>query len=152
MTLIQWAVLGLTSLAAAAVDVNTTHESRNILPSTFAPPKHFQNLNLVRNINLEKSYPRETLNVVVENIDKAAQKEYYIPFEQGTLGRIGGLEVRDKKEPEKAKFEVDVVGIDPSRYDQESPTKAQLQCTDCGQARPSSTRSPFPKLSHPRSS
>lgn len=114
MRLLQWAAFGLAGVAAA-VDINTTHESRNILPSTFAPPKHFRNVNLVRNINLEKSYPRETLNVVVENIDKEAQKEYFIPFEQGTLGRIGGLEVRDKKEPEKQGFSVEIVGIDPTR-------------------------------------
>ncbi|KAI7520448.1 hypothetical protein KC331_g20182, partial [Hortaea werneckii] len=93
MRLLQWAWLGLTSLAAAA-DTNTTHESRNILPATFKPPPHFRNVNLVRNINLEKSYPRETINVVVENVDAQPQREYYLPFEQGTLGRIGGLEAK----------------------------------------------------------
>ena len=113
MRLLSWASLGLVSLVTA--DPNATHESRNILPSTFAPPKHFRNVNLVRNVNLEKSYPRETINVVIENIDKAAQMEYYIPFEQGTLGRVGGLEAKDKKEPEKGPFAVEVVGIDTSR-------------------------------------
>ncbi|CAK4025271.1 oligosaccharyltransferase subunit alpha like [Lecanosticta acicola] len=114
MRLLSWALLGL-STSAAAADVNTTHESRNILSSTFAPPKHFRNVNLVRNINLEKSYPRETLNVVIENVDKEAQREYFLPFEQGTLGRIGGLEVRDKKEAEKSGvFGVEIVGIDPT--------------------------------------
>lgn len=113
-SLISWAWLGLISIAVA--DSNLTHESRNILPSAFAPPKHFRNVNLVRNINLEKSYPRETINVVIENIDKVAQNEYYIPFEQGSLGSIGGLQVVDKKEPEKKGFQVDVVGIDPFRY------------------------------------
>ncbi|KAK4497728.1 hypothetical protein PRZ48_010381 [Zasmidium cellare] len=111
-SLISWAWLGLISSIATA-DSNLTHESRNILPSAFSPPKHFRNVNLVRNINLEKSYPRETINVVIENIDKAAQNEYYIPFEQGSLGQIGGLEVVDKKEAEKKGFKVDVVGIDP---------------------------------------
>lgn len=113
MRLLSWASLGLISLVAA--DPNATYESRNILPSTFTPPKHFLNVNLVRNINLEKSYPRETLNVVIENIDKAAQKEYYLPFEQGLLGRIGGLEAKDKKEPETGLFPVEIIGIDSSR-------------------------------------
>lgn len=114
MRLLQWAALGLSSIVVAA-ESNLTHESRNILPSTFAPPKHFRNVNLVRNINLEKSYPKETINVVIENIDNAAQSEYFIPFEQGLLGRVGGLEVRDKKKPERTGFGVEVVGIDQSR-------------------------------------
>ena len=113
MRFLQWASLGLAHLAIA--DSNLTHESRNILPSIFTPPKHFRNVNLVRNINLEKSYPRETLNVVIENIDKDAQKDYYLPFEQGLLGRVGGLEVKDKKDPERPGFSVEVVGIDPER-------------------------------------
>ncbi|KAF7185812.1 Dolichyl-diphosphooligosaccharide--protein glycosyltransferase subunit 1 [Pseudocercospora fuligena] len=111
MRLIQWAALGLTSIVAA--ESNLTHESKNILPSAFAPPKHFRNVNLVRNINLEKSYPRETINVVIENIDSKEQSEYYLPFEQGLLGRIGGLEAKDKKEPAKGNLPVEVVGIDP---------------------------------------
>ena len=113
MRLLQWASLGLLTFTTA--DVNRTHESRNILPSTFKPPQHFRNVNLVRNINLEKSYARETLNVVIENVDKEAQSEYYLPFEQGTMGRVGGVEVRDKKDPEKEGFLAELVEIDPYR-------------------------------------
>ncbi len=113
MRLLQWASLGLISLSAA--DLNLTHESYNILPSTFKPIQHFRNVNLVRNINLEKSYAKETINVVIENIDKQAQSEYYLPFDQATLGRIGGVEVRDKKDAEKGRFVTEVVGIDPYR-------------------------------------
>lgn len=99
-----------------SADSNLTHESRNILPSTFKPPQHFRNVNLVRNINLEKSYPRETVNVVIENIDAQSRSEYFLPFDQGTLGRIGGLEVKDKKEPERTGFSVEIVEVDPYRY------------------------------------
>jgi oligosaccharyltransferase complex subunit alpha (ribophorin I) len=113
MRLLQWALLGLTGVLAA--DSNTTKESRNILTSSFTPPKHFRNVNLVRNINLEKSYPRETINVVIENVDKQAQSEYFIPFEQDLIGRVGGLDVKDKKQPERTGFKVDVVGIVPFR-------------------------------------
>lgn len=116
MRLLPWALLGLTSLASA--DSNLTHESRNILPATFKPPQHFRNVNLVRNINLEKSYPRETINVVIENIDGEPQSEYYLPFEQGALGRVGGLEAKDKKEPERGAFVAEVVEVDPYRYDE----------------------------------
>ena len=104
-------MLGLASVAIA--DSNLTQESRNILPSTFKPPQHFRNVNMVRNINLEKSYPRETVNVVIENIDAQPQSEYFLPFEQGTIGRVGGLEVRDKKEPERTGFTIDIVEVDP---------------------------------------
>jgi len=114
MRLLRLAVLAIATLVSA--DANTTHESRNILPSTFKPAQHFRNVNLVRNINLEKSYARETINVVVENVDAQPQSEYFLPFEQSSLGRIGGLEVKDKKDPEKAGFLVDVVEVDPYGY------------------------------------
>jgi len=113
MRLLSWAAIGLATLASA--DSNITHESRNVLPSTFKPPQHFRNTNLVRNINLEKSYPRETINVVIENIDAQPQSEYFLPFEQGTIGRVGGLEVADKKEPERKGFVAEIVEVDPYR-------------------------------------
>lgn len=113
MRSLHWAFLGLVSLAAA--DSNLTNESRNILPSAFKPAQNFRNVNLVRNINLEKNYPRETINVIVENIAAQAQTEYFLPFEQGTLGKIGGLEVKDKKKPENIGFAVEVVDVDPYR-------------------------------------
>ncbi|KAF2722295.1 Ribophorin I [Polychaeton citri CBS 116435] len=113
MRLIYLALAAVTSIASAQGDSNLTHESRNILPPTFKPAPYFRNVNLVRNINLEKSYPRETINVVIENIDKAPQGEYYIPFEKAAISRVGGLEVRDKKEPGKTGFVAEVVEIDP---------------------------------------
>lgn len=114
MRITRWAFLGLLTFATA--DSNLTHESRNILPSTFKPPQHFRNVNLVRNINLEKTYARETVNVVIENVDKEAQSEYYLPFEQGTIARVGGLEVKDKKDPERTGFAVEVAVTDAQRY------------------------------------
>ena len=112
MRLIHAAVAGFLALATA--DYNLTHGSKNIL-STFNPPQHFRNTNLVRNINLEKSYPRETINVVIENVDKQPQSEYYLPFEQGLIGRIGGLEAKDKKDASKAPFNVEIVALDEGR-------------------------------------
>lgn len=116
MRLIHAAVAGLFALATAKS--NLTQGSKNVLPSTFQPPQHFRNTNLVRNINLEKNYPRETINIVVENIDKQPQSEYYLPFEQHVIGRIGGLEAKDKKDATKAPFNVEIVALDEGRYDQ----------------------------------
>ncbi|KAJ6192793.1 Ribophorin I [Bipolaris maydis] len=83
-----------------------------VLPSTFAPPQVFKNANLVRTTNLDKAYPRETVNVIIQNIDAKAQSEYYLPFDSTLLSKVGGLEVRDKKAAEKGTFKVDVVGFD----------------------------------------
>ncbi|KAI9800174.1 MAG: dolichyl-diphosphooligosaccharide--protein glycosyltransferase subunit 1 [Piccolia ochrophora] len=100
--------------SAGAADANLTKplSSRILLPSTFKPPQVFKNVNLLRNINLEKGYSRETINVVIENIDKNAQDEYFLPFEAGIVDNVGGLEVRDKKEPDTGLFEVELVEYD----------------------------------------
>lgn len=140
MRLLQWASLGLIALTSA--NANLTHESRNILPSTFKPPQHFRNVNLVRNINLDKNYAKETVNVVIENIDKDPQSEYYLPFEAATIGRIGGVDVRDKKDPYGTPFAAEVVAIDPQRYEFETG-KQYLSMLNLCLAQHNSTRSPF---------
>jgi oligosaccharyltransferase complex subunit alpha (ribophorin I) len=113
MMFLHYAFIGLLSLVHA--DSNQTYGSKNILPANFKPPQHFRNVNLVRNINLDKNYPRETINVVIENVDKEAQSDYYLPFEQGRIEKVGGVEVKDKKEPEKGGYRVEVAEIDPYR-------------------------------------
>ncbi|CAI6335313.1 unnamed protein product [Periconia digitata] len=102
----------LSSFASADPNASQPLLSRSVLPSTFKPPQVFKNANLVRSINLDKAYPRETINVIVENVDSKPQSEYYLPFEASLLARIGGLEVRDKKDAEKGTFAVEVVGLD----------------------------------------
>ncbi|KAI2787376.1 hypothetical protein POX_f07740 [Penicillium oxalicum] len=100
-------VLGLLapSLAAAA---DSTTPFRVALPSDFQPAQVFKNTNVVRNTNLEKGYARETVNVVVENIGKQPESDYYVPFPADLFERVGGFEVRDRKAPNKGRFEVDV--------------------------------------------
>lgn len=100
-------VLGLLAPGLVAA-TNLTIPSRLALPSDFKPAQVFKNTNLVRNTNLEKGYVRETVNVVVENIDKQPQSDYYIPFPSDVFDRVGGFEVRDKKASGKGRFEVDV--------------------------------------------
>ncbi|KAI9843830.1 MAG: dolichyl-diphosphooligosaccharide--protein glycosyltransferase subunit 1 [Sclerophora amabilis] len=103
------------STTVYALESNLTKplSSRIILPSTFKPPQVFKNVNLLRNINLEKCYPRETINVVIENIDSKAQDEYFLPFEASLVDKVGGLEARDKNEPENGLFEAELVEYDP---------------------------------------
>jgi oligosaccharyltransferase complex subunit alpha (ribophorin I) len=100
-------VLGLLvpSLAAAS---SFKAPTQLVVPADFKPPQVFKNVNLVRNTNLEKGYARETINVVVENVDKQSQSDYYIPFPSDVFGRIGGFEVRDKKATETGRFAVEV--------------------------------------------
>lgn len=100
-----------------ADDSNLTEplSSHQILPDGFKPPEVFKNVNLVRNINLEKSYVREIVNVVVENTDASPQNQYYFPFKADTIGHVGGFEVRDKKEPSKPPFSAEAVEYDPNR-------------------------------------
>ena len=102
---------------SCADDSNLTEplSSHQILPGSFKPPQVFKHVNLVRNINLEKSYVRETINVVVENTDVGPQDVYYFPFNADTIGRVGGFEVRDKKESSKPSFPAEVVEYDPYR-------------------------------------
>ena len=105
----------LCSLVYAGYNATTPLSSHQILPSTFKPPPVFKNTNLVRNINLEKGYVGETVNVIIENIDSKPQTEYFLPFSADFVGKVGGLEVRDKKELETPAFLAELVEYDPYR-------------------------------------
>ncbi|KAF1916399.1 Ribophorin I [Ampelomyces quisqualis] len=102
----------VSSVAAAELNHSAPLLSKLLLPGTFAPPQVFKNNNLVRTINLDKAFPRETINVVIENIDASPQSAYYLPFETSRMARIGGLEARDKKAADTGAFRVEVVGFD----------------------------------------
>ncbi|MCJ1300429.1 dolichyl-diphosphooligosaccharide--protein glycosyltransferase subunit 1 [Hypocenomyce scalaris] len=108
----------LTSAYAAESNFTTPLSSRQILPSNFKPPQNFKNVNLVRNVNLEKGYVKETINVLIENTASSPQGEYYLPFGGDVIGNVGGLEVRDKKNPHTPAFENEAV-----EYDTYSPTQ-----------------------------
>ena len=102
---------------SGAEDSNLTDQlsSHQILPNSFKPPAIFRNVNLLRNINLEKSYVRETINVVIENTDTRPHDKYYFPLEATTVGQVGGFEVRDKKDASKPHFPAELVEYDPYR-------------------------------------
>ncbi|KAL3471687.1 Ribophorin I [Aspergillus californicus] len=107
------ALCGLVLSSSSIVSAKSTAiPPPTVLPADFKPPQVFKNLNLVRNTNLEKGYARETVNVVVENLDSQPQSEYYLSFPSDTFNRVGGLEVRNKKEAEKGRLEVEVPEIE----------------------------------------
>ncbi|EEQ87685.1 hypothetical protein RJZ56_006071 [Blastomyces dermatitidis] len=97
----------ISSVRAATANDTTYTSSRLVLPTDFSPPKVFKNVNLLRNINLEKGYVREIVNVVVENTGKEPQERYFLPFASDIIDRVGGLEVRDKNALSHGKFLVD---------------------------------------------
>lgn len=106
-------------LCIADTNLTSPPTSHQILPDNFKPPQVFKNVNLLRNINLEKGYVKETVNVVIENIDAKEQDTYYIPFK--SIGKVGGLEARDKKNPEIPPFLSELVEYDPYRYVKDFP-------------------------------
>jgi len=85
------------------------------LPSTFKPPQVFKNANLVHVVSLEKNYVKESINVVIENISKEPQDEYFLPFTADQMARVGGLEVKDRKDTAAGPFTVEAVEYDPNR-------------------------------------
>lgn len=112
----------LSSLGAAQSNLTIPNSSRQILQGSFMPPQVFENVNLVRNTNLDKGYVRETINVVVANVDQKPQSEYYLPFEYEVMGRVGGLEVRDKKNLDKGRFQVRAAGV-PAVFGEDGSAK-----------------------------
>ncbi|RKF79293.1 Dolichyl-diphosphooligosaccharide--protein glycosyltransferase subunit 1 [Golovinomyces cichoracearum] len=100
------------------VELNTTNaliEPQIVLQSPFTPPLHFRNTNLVHIISLEKNFPRETINAVIENVASSAQDEYYIPFKSEQMKAIGTLEVKNRNDLKKGPLAVQVVKVDSDR-------------------------------------
>lgn len=95
------AVFGLcTGVLAAKSNLTTPQSTQKILTDDFKPPQVFENTNVVRTINLEKGYVRETTNVHISNTDTLPQSDYYVPFEYELMAKIGGFDARDKKHAE----------------------------------------------------
>ncbi|KAL2127347.1 hypothetical protein VTI74DRAFT_10885 [Chaetomium olivicolor] len=109
------AFLSLLSLASASSSETKSNSASSTLPATFKPPQVFKNANLVHIISVEKNYVKENINVLVENIDKAAQDEYFVPFTADQMSRLGGVEVKDRKDSNAGPFLVSAV-----EFDQES--------------------------------
>jgi oligosaccharyltransferase complex subunit alpha (ribophorin I) len=104
-------------------NLTTPQSSQQVLRGDFKPPQVFQNVNLVRNTNLDKGYVRETINLVIENVGKDPQSEYYLPFDYDVIAKVGGIEVRDKKNIEKGRFDVQLAAMSVVLEDDGSSTK-----------------------------
>lgn len=102
----------LAALSLAAPSLAAGASSADSLKSTFKPPQVFKNTNLVHIISLEKNFVKETINLVVENIDKKPQSDYYLPFTSNQLSRVGGFEARYKKEGNNEAFKVEATEVD----------------------------------------
>ncbi|KAH6854202.1 Ribophorin I [Chaetomium sp. MPI-CAGE-AT-0009] len=109
------ALLSLLPLASAASADSKSSSTTTTLPATFKPPQVFKNANLVHVISVEKNFVKENINVLVQNIDKAAQDEYFVPFTADQISRVGGVEVKDRKDSNAGPFVAEVV-----EFDQES--------------------------------
>lgn len=136
------AVLSFAGAALSKSTVTKPGSPQNILRSTFTPPQVFKNTNIIRSINLEKSYPRNVVNVVIENVSPEAQDEYYIPFTTSQAERLSNLEVKDNKDLSTPSFSFESVSIDGPRYGY--PTARFRQLWLIFIAKPNSTRSNCP--------
>jgi len=116
LSLLAGCAAALLSFAKAEANLSNPDVSKQMLSGTFEPPQVFQHTNLVRTVNLEKEYPRETINLVVENIDSKPQQDYYLPFPQDLIARVGGLDVKDKNKPDAIFPSPEIVGIDTYRW------------------------------------
>lgn len=114
-TAIVAASLSLLSTACADTTVARSASSKVALPSTFTPPQVFKNANLVHIISLEKNYVKESINVLIENLSPEPQDEYFLPFTSNQIQKVGGLEVKDRKNSDAGNFAVEVVEFDPLR-------------------------------------
>ena len=110
------ALISLASLSTATPSVPQTYRTSKVaLPAEFKPPQVFKNANLVHIISLEKGYAKEQINVLIENTSKEPQTQYYLPFTADELARVGGFEVKDRKDTSAAAFSAEVVEYDALR-------------------------------------
>lgn len=105
----------LAALLSLLLSPTAASEQKTILSSTFKPPQAFKNANLVHIVSVEKNYVKENINVQIENIDKVAHDAYYIPFTADQISRVGGVEVKDRKDANAGPFEAEVVEYDSER-------------------------------------
>lgn len=101
------------ALVSSAVAAATSKDSQSAL---FKPPQVFKNVNLVHIISLEKNYVKKQINVLVENISKEPQSHYYLPFTSNQIARVGGFEVKDRKDASVGNFISEPAEYDPNRF------------------------------------
>lgn len=103
-------------VASSALSATAASSSKNSQPAQFKPPQVFRNANLVHIISLEKNYAKEQINVLIENVSNEPQSEYYLPFTAEQIARVGGFEVKDRKNANAGPFVSEAVEYDPNRF------------------------------------
>ncbi|KAI1372693.1 Ribophorin I [Hypoxylon crocopeplum] len=106
------ACLSLISQVLGETNIAGPSSSKVTLPATFKPPQVFKNANLVHVISLDKNYAKESINVLIENASPDPQDEYFVPFTSDQMERIGGIEVKDRKDGTVSGFVVEAVEFD----------------------------------------
>ncbi|KAG8406849.1 dolichyl-diphosphooligosaccharide--protein glycosyltransferase subunit 1 [Metarhizium acridum] len=104
----------LLAVASSALAATAASSSKDSQPAQFKPPQVFRNANLVHIISLEKNYAKEQINVLIENVSNEPQSEYYIPFTEEQIARVGGFEVKDRKNANAGPFVSEAVEYDPN--------------------------------------
>ncbi|KAK2593918.1 dolichyl-diphosphooligosaccharide--protein glycosyltransferase subunit 1 [Conoideocrella luteorostrata] len=115
------ALLAVISGAAAAA---TSKDSQS---TVFKPPQVFKNTNLVHIVSLEKNYVKEQINVLVENVSKEPQSDYYLPFSSDQIARVGGFEVKDRKDTNAGPFFSAPTEYDPNRLTTLAQFRSDIQ-------------------------
>lgn len=114
-TAVAAACLSLFSQVLGDTNIAGPSSSKVVLPSTFKPPQVFKNANLVHVVTLEKNYAKENINVLIENASPEPQDEYFLPFTSDQMERIGGIEVKDRKDATVTGFAIEAVEFDQTR-------------------------------------
>ena len=122
-TLAAFSSLAVSRLCLAESNFTAHPSSQQLLQGDFKPPQVCQNENRVRHTNLDRGCVRATINVVSENVAKAPQYEYYLPFEYDVISKVGGVEVRDKKNTEKGRFDTRIAAMSVPLGVDGAPTK-----------------------------
>ncbi|KHO00039.1 oligosaccharyltransferase alpha subunit [Metarhizium album ARSEF 1941] len=104
----------LLAVAFSALPSASASSSRSSLPAQFLPPQVFRNANLVHIISLEKNYVKDQINVLIENVSNEPQSDYYVPFTTEQIARLGGFEVKDRKNANAGPFVSEAVEYDPN--------------------------------------
>ena len=104
------------AIFAAALSLVSFAAANSPVSQTYPPPQVWKNANLVHIISAEKNYVKENINVLIENIAKQPQDEYFLPFTTDQLARLGGVEVKDRKDAKAGPFVAEIVDVDPKRF------------------------------------
>lgn len=101
---------------AAALSLVSFAAAKSTASQTYPPPQVWKNTNLVHIISAEKNYVKENINVLIENIAKQPQDEYFLPFTTDQVARLGGVEVKDRKDAKAGPFVAEIVEVDSKRF------------------------------------